>query len=127
MTTLLTFAITICDPGDCSTRSTAAITSGSTVVQLGPTPTLLLGAFLARYALSPVGRRYILARAKTTTMTTISQGDLESMPVPSPDLDTQRRIADQLDAIDATIDRIRTRQTHLRAFGASLLNSIWPA
>jgi type I restriction enzyme S subunit len=97
------------------------------LMRVRPRPGLLSGAFLARYALSPIGRGYILARAKTTTMTTISQGDLEEMPIPCPDLGTQRWLEGQLSAVDTVMDEIRTRRSHLRVFGSGLLSAIWPA
>jgi type I restriction enzyme S subunit len=97
------------------------------LMRVRPRKQLLNSAFLARYALSAAGRRYILGRAQTTTMTTIGQGDLQAMPIPCPDLDTQRAIADELDAIDAAASKIRARQSEVRSLRGTLLSAIWRA
>jgi len=65
-----------------------------------PDANLLYGPFLARYSLSMFGRRHFLSHAQTTTMTTINQGDLNALLVPQPDISTQIRISENLDAIE---------------------------
>lgn len=56
--------------------------------------------FVARYALSRAGRRYIDSVARTTTMTTINQQDLAAMTLPLIPLEEQRSIADRLDQVE---------------------------
>jgi type I restriction enzyme S subunit len=65
--------------------------------------------YLCRYSLSPHGRRYFLSRAQTTTMTTINQGDLESLPLPLPSIDCQRDITVRLDDLDNAIGAAKKR------------------
>lgn len=95
----------------------------SHLMRVRPKQKVLLGPFLARYALSPIGRRFLLSRAQTTTMTTIGQTDLGAMPVPYPDLETQQRIADYLDTIDKAITRTGTRGSEVKTIGSRLLQS----
>jgi type I restriction enzyme S subunit len=68
-----------------------------------PDPLIIDSRFMCRYALSPRGRRFLMSRAQTTTMTTINQGDIGDMPFPLPDLERQRAIADHLDDLESTI------------------------
>lgn len=79
-----------------------------------PDPNLLYGPYLARYALSVYGRRHFLSCAQTTTMTTIGQDDLNSLVVPTPDLNTQQEIASVLDDIEnATAYQLRRKENLL--------------
>lgn len=66
-----------------------------------PDKNIMLGEFLTRYSLSVFGRQHFLSRAQTTTMTTISQPDLNCLIVPLPKLTTQNEIASYLDQIEA--------------------------
>ena len=91
-----------------------------------PNREILSGAYLARFALSPIGRRYMLSRAQTTTMTTIAQDVLRDMFVPCPDIGIQDAIAAKLDAIDEAVESIRARQVTTVSISSTLLNSIWP-
>lgn len=81
--------------------------------------------YLTHYALSPHGRRYLLSRAQTTTMTTINQGDLQNMPVPCPHIDTQKQIAAQFDQILSLKRLLHSRRHHVselaRSFASNLL------
>ncbi len=52
----------------------------------------ILPDYLYIYALSPWARKYFLCVGQTTTMTTISQSDLEGMPVPVPSIAVQKKI-----------------------------------
>ena len=96
------------------------------LMRVRPNRELLSGAYLARFALSPIGRRYMLARAQTTTMTTIGQDVLRDMCVPCPDIGSQDAIAAKLDAIDEAVESIRARQATTVSISSTLLNSIWP-
>jgi restriction endonuclease S subunit len=55
--------------------------------------------YLTHYALSPYGRKYLLTRAQTTTMTTINQDDLRNMPIPCPPIDMQKQLAKRFDQV----------------------------
>jgi len=71
-----------------------------------PDPQIIDSRFMCRYALSPRGRRFLMSRAQTTTMTTINQGDIGDMPFPLPDLDRQNAVADHLDDLESTIAEV---------------------
>lgn len=71
-----------------------------------PDAQIIDSRFMCRYALSPRGRRFLMSRAQTTTMTTINQGDIGDMPFPLPDLERQRAIADHLDDLESTIAEV---------------------
>lgn len=89
-----------------------------------PNPDKLYGPYLARYALSPHGRRHFLSHAQTTTMTTISQDDLTSMVVPCPSLDRQREISARFDAIEAAHKVLVRRMSDTRAVKKVLMGQI---
>ncbi|ENG2950275.1 restriction endonuclease subunit S, partial [Enterobacter cloacae] len=52
----------------------------------------ILPEYLYIYALSPWARKYFLCVAQTTTMTTISQSEIENLPVLLPSLEEQKEI-----------------------------------
>jgi type I restriction enzyme S subunit len=88
-------------------------------------PHVLQGAYLARYALSPPGRRYLLARAQTTTMTTIGQSDLSAMPVPCVDIRAQAVLVDELDRIERAGKAVAQRLEDLNASKTQLVGQLW--
>lgn len=71
--------------------------------------------YLCRYSLSPHGRRYFLSRAQTTTMTTINQGDLESLPIPLPTVDYQILVSERLDDFDNAIATAKKRMEETKS------------
>lgn len=71
--------------------------------------------YLCRYSLSPHGRRYFLSRAQTTTMTTINQGDLESLPIPLPTVDYQTLVSERLDDFDKAIATTKKRMEETKS------------
>lgn len=71
-----------------------------------PDPQIIDSRFMCRYALSPRGRRFLMSRAQTTTMTTINQGDIGDMQFPLPELERQRAIADHLDDLESKIAEV---------------------
>jgi len=77
--------------------------------------------YIANYFLSERGRRDLIARSKTTTMTTINQKGLLDAPIPLPALDEQRAIADILGACDVKIASLeREAALHDELFRAML-------
>lgn len=81
--------------------------------------------YLCRFALSSLGRKHIYSRAQTTTMTTINQGDLGSMPVVLPSLEKQIRIANRIDQIEEQEKHAYEHQTRLRTLKTTLLASLF--
>lgn len=59
--------------------------------------------FLFRYCTASLARKYLVAHAKTTTMTTIDQGVIASLPILVPPLPEQKTIALSLSDTDALI------------------------
>ena len=59
--------------------------------------------FLFRYCIASLARKYLVAHAKTTTMTTIDQGVIASLPILVPPLPEQKAIALSLSDTDALI------------------------
>ncbi|CAH0992214.1 hypothetical protein SIN8267_02330 [Sinobacterium norvegicum] len=53
---------------------------------------IVLPEYLYIYALSPWARKYFLCVGQTTTMTTISQSEIENFPVPVPPISKQKEI-----------------------------------
>jgi type I restriction enzyme S subunit len=56
--------------------------------------------FVAYFSLSPAGRQSLITRSKTTTMTTINQKGLGSLPIPMPPVEEQSAIVRTLEAVD---------------------------
>lgn len=81
-----------------------------------PNPALIDARFLCYYALSPHGRQHMLSRAQTTTMTTISQGDVREMLVPCPSIEAQKKIAGNLDQIRQASSSLVERGSRLSNF-----------
>lgn len=89
-----------------------------------PNPKDLDARFLCHYALSPHGRQHLLSRAQTTTMTTIGQGDIREMVIPCPDLETQRKIAADLDQIYLAKASLMGRRRQISDFISTTLNGV---
>ena len=73
--------------------------------------------FLARYCNSRPARRYLVANAKTTTMTTIDQSVIAKLPVLLPPLPEQRAIATALSDVDGLLgglDRLIAKKRDLK-------------
>jgi len=95
------------------------------LMRVRPDSSVLIGAYLTRYALSPIGRRYLLGRAQTTTMTTIGQSDLVAMPLPCNNIETQSRVVEELDSIERSGELASQRLGEICALKDQLLRSIW--
>ena len=73
--------------------------------------------YLARYCTSRPARRYLVANAKTTTMTTIDQAVIAALPVALPPLPEQWAIAEALSDVDALLgglDRLIAKRRDLK-------------
>ncbi len=73
------------------------------IIRIRPDSTKADPSFLARYCGSHTARRYLIANAKTTTMTTIDQSVIARLPVAVPPLSEQRAIATALSDVDALL------------------------
>jgi type I restriction enzyme, S subunit len=66
------------------------------VMRLKPNQELVVPDFLALFCQTRPARDYLMARAKQVAMTTISQPDIQNMPIPKPDLNEQIRIVERV-------------------------------
>ncbi|HRC60384.1 MAG TPA: restriction endonuclease subunit S [Candidatus Propionivibrio aalborgensis] len=62
--------------------------------------------FLAKFCVTRPARIYLVANAKTTTMTTVDQAVIGGLPVPLPPLAEQRAIAAALSDVDALLAKV---------------------
>jgi len=76
------------------------------VVRLRPDSSLCNSRFMAFFLNSSYGRQSLISRSKSTTMTTIDQGEVLSTYIVSPPLDEQEAIALYLDREVASIDKL---------------------
>lgn len=79
--------------------------------------------FVARYCLSNPGREHILSRAKTTTMTTISQPDLREMLIPIPESKIQDNVSDKMDSLDSIIEKFDKTKSSLELTMLAIIES----
>jgi type I restriction enzyme S subunit len=73
--------------------------------------------FLARFCVTKPARIYLVANAKTTTMTTVDQAVIGGLPVPLPPLPEQRAIAAALSDVDdllAKLDQFIAKKRDLK-------------
>jgi type I restriction enzyme, S subunit len=83
------------------------------IIRISPNQNLIFPAFLNYFLRTERARSLIKSRAKTSTMTTIDQKGLCSIPICFPSVPEQRRIA-------ATLDQAETLRTQRRAALAQL-------
>jgi len=90
------------------------------LIRVAPDPTKLDPTFLSFFWRSEVGKRELIQRSKTTTMTTLNQAGLSSAIVPVPPLSEQQNIATLLSTVQRAIDR----QERLIALTAELKKAL---
>lgn len=81
--------------------------------------------YLCRYCLSPLGRKYLMSRSQTTTMTTINQEALNKMPIPLPPLVEQEELASHFDNIDTTSTLLNSKISASKTLLNSLINQVF--
>ncbi len=92
------------------------------LMRVRPNQNKIDSRYLCRYCLSPFGRKYLISRSQTTTMTTINQGALNKMPIPLPELSKQKEIADLLDQVETIIKYIQTKIIHFKELQQKFIN-----
>jgi type I restriction enzyme, S subunit len=101
------------------------------LIRLTPRQELVDPLYLTYFSLSERGRTDIVARSKTTTMTTINQKAISTTWIPLPTLDEQRGIAAILSLCDAKIDSLThellTLEELFRAMLDQLMTGLLPA
>ena len=86
--------------------------------------TMAFPKFLAYYSVSAQGKSSLIARSKTTTMTTINQQGLSGFEFPLPSLAEQHAIARILTTVDAKIAAEEARRGALEALLHTLLHHL---
>lgn len=62
------------------------------LIRVKPDKSKVMPEYLYIYSLSPWARKYFLCVGQTTTMTTISQDEVEKLPIPLPSIEKQKEI-----------------------------------
>ena len=81
-------------------------------------------AFLGLYFQTPRARSELMARAKHTTMTTISQPDILAVPILKPPLDEQKQISHRIAVFWGAIHAEEAKLTKLRQQKNGLLQDL---
>lgn len=97
------------------------------VVRARPDKGQVDARFLSFWLNSTICRQMLRCRANTTTMTTIDQDGLLSVPVPVPPLARQKAIVEELELLFDTSSKLmevaRTMQERLREYRSSLISA----
>ena len=94
------------------------------VIRARPDKELIDPPFLARYFQTDPVRRELMARAKTTTMTTISQPDIRTIPVNLPSLSEQQIVSERAMQTDSTIREEEKELLKLHQQKAGLMSDL---
>ena len=87
----------------------------------------VLPIFVTYFSVSPMGKQSLIARSKTTTMTTINQEGLAGFLLPLPNVSTQQQIAEILSTIDAKIEAEENKKNALEGLFKTLLHDLMTA
>ena len=82
------------------------------------------GFFLFRYCTSSIARKYLVASAKTTTMTTVDQSVITRLPIPIPDIPEQRAIAEALSDVDGLLGALAALIAKKRAIKQAAMQQL---
>ena len=80
--------------------------------------------FLFRYCTTLLARKYLVAHAKTTTMTTIDQKVIANLPIPLPPLPEQKAIAQILSDMDAEIAALEKKRDKYKAIKQGMMQEL---
>lgn len=94
------------------------------IIRARANPGLVNPLFLFRYCVSAAARRYLVANAKTTTMTTIDQGVLKNLPIAIPPLPEQNAIAELLLNMDAELTALEQRRDKTRLLKQGMMQEL---
>ena len=81
--------------------------------------------FVAYCCRDSFSRSYLMSRAKQTTMTTISQPEIEQLPIPVPPLPQQRKIARILTTLDNLITQTEALIAKYQAIKQGLMHDLF--
>jgi type I restriction enzyme, S subunit len=94
------------------------------LIKVSPNSTLVDPRFIAYFFLSHAGKKSLIMRSKTTTMTTINQKGLIQSLLPKPLLEEQTEISDILSACDNKIMALDKEVTLLNELFQALLEEL---
>lgn len=94
------------------------------IIRVSPNQVLIEPFYLTYYFLSESGKNDLIARSKTTTMTTINQNNLMESLLPLPSLPEQRVIAKVLHAFDTKITAIKKEISTLDELFRAILEEL---
>lgn len=94
------------------------------IMRLRPDKTKVNPYYLRYYCISYPARKYFMSHAKQVTMTTISQSDIASMPIPIPSIHEQKKIAEILVTMDEKLDILREKKEGYQALKKGLMQQL---
>jgi type I restriction enzyme S subunit len=80
--------------------------------------------FIAKFCITRPARTYLVANAKTTTMTTVDQAVIGSLPIPIPPLPEQTAIATILSDMDSELSALEARRDKTRALKQGMMQEL---
>jgi type I restriction enzyme M protein len=81
--------------------------------------------YLARYFLSPQYTSWVTAAGRGIGINNLSKGDLDSLPIPTPAPDEQRRIVEKVDQLMRLLDQMELQLAVSRARADKLLEAMF--
>ncbi len=95
------------------------------VIKIAPDKSQVCPEFVAYSCRDTFSRSYLMSRAKQTTMTTISQPEIEQLPVPIPPLLEQRKIAKILTTVDNLIEKTEALIAKYQAIKQGMMHDLF--
>lgn len=94
------------------------------VMRVRPEKDIIEPEFLAIYCRSDRARKYLMATAKHSTMTTIGQSDIGALPVPIPSIEEQKKILGAIGSIRKSIQIKHEKVKGLKSLKKSLMQDL---
>ena len=84
----------------------------------------LLPEYLLLYSISPWARKYFMCISQTTTMTTIGQVELGSLPIPFPNMELQLEIVKSYQAVVQTVEIAEKKQRNVKTLNTQIISKL---
>lgn len=95
------------------------------VMKMSPDTSKMFPDFVAYCCRDSYSRRYLMAQAKQTTMTTISQPEIEQLPIPVAPLTEQKKIARILTTLDSLIEKTEALIAKYQAIKQGMMHDLF--
>ncbi|TWU08375.1 restriction endonuclease subunit S [Stieleria varia] len=95
------------------------------VMKMSPDTSKMFPEFVAYCCRDSYSRRYLMAQAKQTTMTTISQPEIEQLPIPVAPLPEQKKIARILTTLDNLIEKTEALIAKYQAIKQGMMHDLF--